>query len=219
MGRVQNSKQWHDEFGTWQERNAFLFNNKLMSDCSFIIDEGDNCKIQIPAHKYILGGFNVDFYQLFYLMEADSSEIPITDVTVGAFKLFLKYVYTGKTNLTMLYISDVLKLMKRFSTKCFKNYCEEYLIKQLNVTNYNEIMEISKLYGMKKLLLKCKSFKSSADDWFYDVKHIFLTIILVFVSLFLCKHFYLMALNYFIVKTPEPQPEPNLMNCIYNLVK
>lgn len=208
-------KNWHDEFGTWQERNAFLFNNKIMSDCSFIIDDGDNNKIKIPAHKYILGGYNIDFYQLFYLMEADSSEIPITDVTVGAFKVFLKYVYTEKTNLSMLNISEVLKLMKRFYTKCFKDYCEEFLIKQLNPTNFFEIMELSKLYEMKKLFSKCITYDSStADVWFY-IKNIFVLFILFIV----CKHLYFLASSYFVVEVKIPEPEVNLINRFYNLWK
>lgn len=215
MGNVGNSKLWHDEFRTWQQRNTFLFNNEFMSDCSFIISEGDN-KIKIPAHKYILGGFSVEFFNFFYLMEAESSEIPIFECSVSVLKVFLKYVYTGETNLTMLNISDVLRLMKRFSAKCFKDYCEEFLIKKLNKKNYIELMDISHSYGMRKLFSKCKSLQSSTNSQFWRY-FIFIFFIIVFLpTVFnICEHLYLTLINF---SAPKPKPESNLFNCIYNLV-
>lgn len=155
---ASENKLWHDDVTTWLDRNSFLFDKDFMSDCSFIVEENDQ-KIKVPAHKYILGGVCLDFYNLFYLMEADTNEIPITDVSVSHFKVFLKYIYTGKTELTMDNIRDVLKLVGRFSIKCFKDYCEEFLSEQLSSSTYFKIMddfseEISS-NGMQQFHLAC----------------------------------------------------------------
>lgn len=114
---------------TWQERNFFLLNNEFMSDCSFIVQDGEN-KIKLPAHKYVLGGCSWEFYNFFFLMEAASNEIPITDVSVEVVKIFLEFIYRESVQLNNEIIWDVLKLAERYSVKGVKVCCDEFLSSQ-----------------------------------------------------------------------------------------
>lgn len=184
---ASENKLWHDTATTWPERNKYLFDKDFMSDCSFIVEENDE-KVKIPSHKYILGGVSLDFYNLFYLMEPETNEIPITDVSLSYFKVFLKYVYTGETDLTMENLFDVFKLANRFSIKSFKDYCEKFFSKQLNKSNYLKMMdtfskELSSA-GMENLFLCFMNIMSGEDilvsESFLEIKHETLAIILSF---------------------------------------
>lgn len=182
---ASENQLWHDERTNWQARNSFLFDKDFMSDCSFIVEENGE-KIKVPAHKYILGGACLDFYNLFYLMKADTNEIPITHVSVRDFKVFLKYIYTGETDLTMDNIREVLKLVGRFPINCFKDYCQDFLSKQLWSANYLKIMddfseEISSK-GMQQFHLSCLRHMTSKNlldsKFLLEIKYETLAIIL-----------------------------------------
>lgn len=118
-----------------------------MSDCSFVVTRGTT-QIIVPAHKYILGGFSLDFYNLFYRMEANSNEIPITDVSIQALKEFLRFVYTGERTLNMEIVWDVLKLAVRYSSKILTAFCESFIIRKINERNCLFVLNKCSEFGM-----------------------------------------------------------------------
>lgn len=146
-----NVTNWHESISSAKERDAYLFKNVFMSDCAFVIEEGIN-KRKFPCHKYILGGSSWEFYNYFYLMEADSNEIPISDVSTMGLTMFLEFLYKETTELDMLRIWDVLNLAVRFGVINLKKFCEEFLLKQLTRENVFFMFERSSEYKMDKLV-------------------------------------------------------------------
>lgn len=128
-----------------------------MSDCSFIVTRGTT-QIIVPAHKYILGGFSLDFYNLFYRMEASSNEIPITDVSIQGLKEFLRFVYTGDGNLNMEIIWDVLKLAVRYSSKILIAFCESFIIRKINERNCLTVLNKCSEFKMPLINSICMNF-------------------------------------------------------------
>lgn len=148
------SISWHDNYSDWRDRNRFLLEKMYMSDCSFVVERGTS-QIIIPAHKYILGGFSLDFYNLFYRMEANSNEIPITDVSVMALKEFLKFVYTGERTLNMDIVWDVLKLAVRYSSKILQAFCESFIVRRINERNCLFVLNKCSSFGMPLINSVC----------------------------------------------------------------
>lgn len=163
---------WHDLCSTWKQRNSFLFKKNFMSDCSFILTENGKTT-RIPAHKYILGGFSLDFYNLFYLMEADSNEIPITDVSLKSFTDFLMFVYSEKTLLTQANVWDVLKLAHRYSSKNLKKHCEDKILEMVSKSNCIEFMDRCSPYETRSVTTKCLQMmdpKYFFSPYFLEIK-------------------------------------------------
>lgn len=50
--KIQPQVQFN--FSSSKQRDEFMFENKFMSDCAFIVEE-EEIKTKIPCHKYILG--------------------------------------------------------------------------------------------------------------------------------------------------------------------
>lgn len=124
----------------WLEKNEYLFNNLLMSDCSFWIKLEN---VKIPAHKYILGGSSKVFYDYFYVMNANSDEIIVENISVNSFLVFLKFLYTGNINedIKMNNILNILKLADRYSVKKLIKICNEFLKTKLNKDNAIKFLE------------------------------------------------------------------------------
>lgn len=144
---------FHNNFKTGKERDTFLFNNKLMSDCRFVVNKG-NKSTKIPCHKYILGACSWEFYNLFYLMESNSSDIPITKISLDAVKMFLEFVYKETTELNMSNIWDVLKLAKRYNVNSLKVFCEGFLSENLKNKNVLTVIDNSNEFKLDNELIK-----------------------------------------------------------------
>lgn len=148
------SISWHEDYSDWRDRNKFLLEKMYMSDCSFVVNRGAT-QIIVPAHKYILGGFSLDFYNLFYRMEANSNEIPITDVSIKALKEFLRFVYTGERTLNMEIVYDVLKLAVRYSSKILTAFCESFIIRKINERNCMFVLNKCSEFGLTLINSVC----------------------------------------------------------------
>lgn len=177
------SISWHEDFSDWRDRNKFLLEKMYMSDCSFVVQKGTT-QVIVPAHKYILGGFSLDFFNLFYRMEANSDQIPITDVSVAALKEFLKFVYTGERTLNMEIVWDVLKLAVRYNSKILKAFCESFIIRRINERNCLFVLDKCSAFGMTFINSVCiKSIEKNSVNFlktpaFLDISQDTLNIIL-----------------------------------------
>lgn len=163
---------WHNQItnSTWQERNNFLLNNKFMSDCSFVVTTENGDAIKIPAHKYVLGGNSWDFYNLFFLMEAGSNEIPIADFSVDVVKIFLELIYRASAELTMDNIWEVLKLVERFSVKSVKAFCCEFLAEQITSENVMELLNKATDYDLEDFSAKCITHMESDGINYFETE-------------------------------------------------
>lgn len=150
------SNDWHSELkaSSWTERNHFLLNKELMSDCAFVVQNGSE-QIKLPAHKYVLGGSSYEFYNLFFLMEAGSNEIPITDFSEEVVKKFLELIYKESAELSMDIIWDVLNLSKRYAVEGLKSFCGKVLAEHISDENVLELLDKASVYELEDFNVKC----------------------------------------------------------------
>lgn len=176
---------WHKDHKTWNQINGFLFKNIInesMSDCTFLVDV-ENTIVKIPAHKYILGGKSPEFYSLFYLMKADSDEIPINDVSIENFTKFLEFIYTEKTELSLDNLEEMMLMAVRYSVESLKNFCGNFLIKNVTGENVFPLMEKYSDYDITNFEIEClKKLRKNPlifeDPSFYEISNATLTTIL-----------------------------------------
>lgn len=175
MASAVTPQSFHKNFVSSKERDAFMFNKEFMSDCAFVVEEGDE-KLKIPCHKYILGCCSWEFYNLFYLLTAESSDIPIVDVSSNVVEMFVEFVYKETTVLDMETVWDVLKLAKRFDVKKLISFCEIFISENVADENLFEVIENSTDFDFAdKLKTECvKLLGRSQIDYFKpDIWHPF----------------------------------------------
>lgn len=93
-GSEQTSEfNWQASKSNVRERNAAMYNNKLMSDVTFVVGP-KGAQEKIPAHKYVLATGSSVFYAMFFGGLADTNtEIEIPDVEPSAFLALLRYIF------------------------------------------------------------------------------------------------------------------------------
>lgn len=151
MAASFETTKFHENFTSSKQRDEFMFDKEYMSDCVFIIQDGDDT-IKIPCHKYILGCSSWEFYNLFYSMQAESIHIPISNFSTNVVKKFLKFIYNETTELDMETVWDILKLAKRFGVKKLIHFCGCFLSKNVTEKNLVQIIEKSTEYEIQEQL-------------------------------------------------------------------
>ena len=53
-------KDWQTTRATIRERTRFMFNNDLISDVKFTVQESDGSTKEIPAHKFVLSIISIN---------------------------------------------------------------------------------------------------------------------------------------------------------------
>ena len=96
---------WQSSKKTISERNAYMFNNELMSDVSFTCDESSRI---FHAHKYVLATSSAVFFAMFHgdLAQKEST-IRISDTDEKSFEEFLREI-------TVENATGVLYLAKKY---------------------------------------------------------------------------------------------------------
>lgn len=130
--------------------------NAEHSDVAFIVD-----KIKIPAHKMILSLRSAYFQSLFKggFSEATQSEIELK-VPLDAFKLILRFIYTGCMSLIPLNVNqivDVYGLVELYDFESLKEIIPKHLSGSLSVDNCFEILNAACLYSLDDLKNSCLS--------------------------------------------------------------
>ena len=126
---VTMASKYHDD---WQsskktvlQRNAYMFDNELMSDVSFTC--GESRRI-FHAHKYVLVTSSAVFFAMFY-GEIPRREFPIRieDAEEESFKEFLRFLYTDDCKITAENAIGVLYLAKKNLISSLTEKCCEIL--------------------------------------------------------------------------------------------
>ncbi|CAG9764037.1 unnamed protein product [Ceutorhynchus assimilis] len=118
---------------------------------------------KLHAHKVILAARSEYFRALLYggLKESNQPEIILHDAPLNAFKILLKYIYTGHMFLMTLkedVILDTLGLAHQYGFEELESAISDILRQLLALRNVCAILDTAHLYGLDKLIKVCHSF-------------------------------------------------------------
>ena len=146
-------EDWKSSKETVLQRNAYLFDNELMSDVSFT--SGKSSRI-FHAHKYVLATSSAVFYAMFYgNLAQKESTIRIADADEESFKEFLRYLYTDDCEMTAENAIGVMYLAKKYLIWSLAEKCCKILEESVKPDNAFAALEQAVLFGEKHLETKC----------------------------------------------------------------
>ena len=125
------STDWQTTKGTVRERTAFLFNNSLMSDITFVLTDPDGTQVRVPAHKLVLAISSPVFEAMFYGELAEKRrEIELPDTERPYLLEFLRFLYSDEPKLTTDNAFGVLYLAQKYIVPSLKNKCWAFIDKK-----------------------------------------------------------------------------------------
>ena len=140
---------WQSSKKTVLQRNAYMFDNELMSDVSFTC--GESRRI-FHAHKYVLATSSAVFFAMFY-GEIPPKEFPICieDAEEQSFKEFLRFLYTDNCKITAQNAIGVLYLAKKYLISSLAEKCCEILEANIKPENVFAVLEQAIKFDEKDL--------------------------------------------------------------------
>ena len=140
---------WQSSKKTVLQRNAYMFDNELMSDVSFTCGES---RCIFHAHKYVLATSSAVFFAMFY-GEMPPKEFPIRieDAQDESFKEFLRFLYTDDCKITAENAIGVLYLAKKYLISSLAEKCCEILEASIKPENVFVVLEQAIQFDEKEL--------------------------------------------------------------------
>ena len=140
---------WQSSKKTVLQRNAYMFDNELMSDVSFTC--GESRRI-FHAHKYVLATSSALFFAMFY-SEIPPKEFPIRieDAEEESFEEFLRFLYTDDCKITAESAIGVLYLAKKYLISSLAEKCCEILEASIKPENVFAVLEQAIHFDEKEL--------------------------------------------------------------------
>ena len=144
---------WQSSKKTVLQRNAYMFDNDLMSDVSFACGESSRL---FHAHKYVLATSSSVFYAMFYgdLAQKEST-IHIKDTDEESFKEFLRFLYTDDCKITAENATEVMYLAKKYLIWPLTEKCCKVLEASIKPDNVFLILEQALQFDETDLEAKC----------------------------------------------------------------
>ena len=122
------STDWQTTKGTVRERTAFLFNNSLMSDITFVLTDPDGTQVRVPAHKLVLAISSPVFEAMFYGELAEKRrEIELPDTERAYLLEFLRFLYCDEPELTTDNAFGVLYLAQKYIVPPLADKCWAFI--------------------------------------------------------------------------------------------
>ena len=163
---------WQSSRNTVLQRNAYMFDNELMSDVSFTC--GESRRI-FHAHKYVLATSSAVFFAMFY-GDLAQKELPIRieDTDDESFERFLRFLYTDDCEITAENAIGVMYLAKKYLIPSLTEKCVSKV--NINPRNVFQVLEQAIQFDEKKLEEKCwdivskETLKCINDKEFCNIK-------------------------------------------------
>ena len=160
LSSKDKNEAWQTKKSTFRKRNAFMFNNQLMSDVTFAVEdsETESSQRRIPAHKYVLAISSPVFFSMFYGPSAimnTKNTIAIPGCDANSFLIFLRYLYCDELSLSFDIVYEVLTLAKKYNIPSLATECVNYLERVLNPKNVFEILLQAQNFEEKALEERC----------------------------------------------------------------
>ena len=146
-------EDWQSSKKTVLQRNAYMFDNELMSDVSFTC--GESSRI-FHAHKYVLATSSAVFFAMFYGSLAQK-EFPIRleDTDDESFKQFLRFLYTDDSEIRAENAIGVMYLAKKYLIWSLAEKCCSVLDKNIKPDNVVAVLDQAMQFHEKKFEPKC----------------------------------------------------------------
>ena len=153
---------WQSSKKTVLQRNAYMFNNELMSNVSFTC--GESSRI-FHAHKYVLATSSAVFYAMFYgNLGQQESTIRIEDAEEKSFEEFLRYLYTDNCKITAENAIGVMYLAKKYLIWSLAAKCRKVLKANINPDNVFAVLEQAVQCDETELEVKCQVYISEKTN-------------------------------------------------------
>ena len=123
------STDWQTTKRTVRERTAFLFNNSLMSDITFVLTDPDGTQVRVPAHKLMLAISSPVFEAMFYGELTEKGEIELPDTERPYLLEFLRFLYCDEVELTTDNAFGVLYLAQKYIVPSLADKCWAFIDK------------------------------------------------------------------------------------------
>lgn len=138
--------------------NTDLYMSEQFSDITLVVEN-----VRIPAHKIILAAQSSYFRSLFSggFAETAQHEIELRRVPLEAFKVILKYIYTGRLSLDNCEVDqliDVLGLADLYDFETLISPISMCLPSKLSLNNCCAILNAANLYSLDTLNTYCITF-------------------------------------------------------------
>ncbi|XP_027226224.2 BTB/POZ domain-containing protein 9 [Penaeus vannamei] len=134
----------------------------------YLNDEYSDVTLQVNgqtfhAHKVILAARSQYFRALLFggLRESHQTEVEIKDTNLTAFKVLLKYIYTGWVSLNSEKeetVLDILGLAHQYGFEDLESAICDYLKDTLCILNICVIYDMASLYNLSNLKAVCEDF-------------------------------------------------------------
>ena len=112
-----------------------LYNIMPYADTRFVVD-GE----EIPCHKAILAGASEKFKVLF---KDSPTSVPLTGVSVAAFKSMLRFVYYGDDEIEPLPCCELVGFCRKYELNDLLTICENKIRNSIDVTTVLGILEVA----------------------------------------------------------------------------
>ncbi len=145
---------WQSSKKTVLERNAYMFDNELMSDVSFTC--GESSRI-FHAHKYVLATSSAVFYAMFYGdLAQQESTLRIPDADEESFRELLRFLYTDDCKITSAeHAVQVMYLAKKYLISSLTEKCCKVLEACIKPDNVFAVLEQAVHFDEKGLEENC----------------------------------------------------------------
>ncbi|RWS10709.1 BTB/POZ domain-containing protein 9-like protein [Dinothrombium tinctorium] len=135
-----------------------LYLNEDYSDVTLVVDGNP-----LPGHKVILASRSEYFRAMLFggLKESHQTSIDLKVTSLTAFKLLLKYIYTGHMSLSSIkeeMILDILGLSHQYGFTTLEEAISDYLKANLSIKNVCHVYDAAILYCLDSLANVCSTF-------------------------------------------------------------
>lgn len=134
-----------------------FFDHKDSAEVFFEFED-DETVTRLPAHKMILAAESPVFEQLFFGIWRETGDIPIMDVPIETFEIFLETFYGIFQSISMKNIYDIMGLAHEYQASTTMEYCEILLAKRLTGRNVFFALDLAIHYHRNKLRKSCMDF-------------------------------------------------------------
>uniref|UniRef100_A0A7E4VVC7 BTB domain-containing protein n=1 Tax=Panagrellus redivivus TaxID=6233 RepID=A0A7E4VVC7_PANRE len=146
------------------EQISSMYLDEECSDVTLVV-EGT----EFPAHRVILAARSVYFRAMFFggMRESKDTHVELHETPVHAFRLLLKYIYTGTIQLNHIKIDlvfDILGLVHKYGFTELEQTMSDYLKSTCNVENVCPILTESHFYSLDSLTAFCLDFMDAHAD-------------------------------------------------------